>query len=238
MCLLLHVLYLGACATLPDYARPRLYHNEKILTSEVISYRDLTKDDFQAKELPENMTRHIQNLNAHTAVSIRPSPRSRYLITSFDYYGQTVYSGRVEQLSFEAVMIPRKSWWKPTLPKNREAYVLQHEQIHFALMEIAARQLNQKAEKESATLTIFDEDAATTQQRLQKTVQDWIKQSQEALLKRHTAFDEDTSLRYNPKRQRWWYNKVSKQLSDLTRWRQTTRRPHPQEYRDTMKSQP
>ena len=135
-------------------------------------------------------------------------------------------------------MFPQKSWWNQTMPKNRETYVLQHEQIHFALMEIAARQLNQKAEEESATLIIFDADAATTQQRLQKTVQDWIRQSQEALLKRHTAFDEDTSLRYNPKRQRWWYNKVSEQLSELARWRQTIRHPHPQEYRDTMKSQP
>ncbi len=238
LCLLLYLLFSGGCASLPSYARPRLYHNQEPLSTKTISYRALTKNDFKAKELPENLTRHKKNLNAHTAASIRPSPHSRYIVSSFQYQDQMIYSGRVEKMSFEAVMFPQKSWWNPTMPKNRETYVLQHEQIHFSLMEIAARQLNQKAEEESATLTIFDADAATTQQRLQKTVQDWIKESQEALLKRHTAFDEDTSLRYNPKRQQWWYNKVSEQLSELARWRQTIRRPHPQEYRGTMKSQP
>ena len=40
-----------------------------------------------------------------------------------------------------------------------------------------------------------------------------------AILKEHLAFDEDTSMIFNPKQQRWWLNKVKKAMrEDQAKW--------------------
>jgi hypothetical protein len=56
-------------------------------------------------------------------------------------FGQSYFFGRIDHLAFEAVMIPERSWWNPAIQANMTGYVLQHEQIHFALTELAARKL-------------------------------------------------------------------------------------------------
>ena len=54
------------------------------------------------------------------------------------------YVGTISQLKFKTVFVPECSWWNPNLAKNGENYVLQHDQIHFALTELAARKLTSK----------------------------------------------------------------------------------------------
>ena len=213
--LVLILLFAGACAQLPDYAQPHLQQNTGPLPLNVITYRDLTRKDFQAAELPPHLQGHAKRLNAHTAVSIRPVSTSRYLISSALYHDQNLYYGRVERLSFEAVMIPENSWWNPHLKKVREAYVLQHEQIHFALMEIAARRLNAEVVREKATLTLFDSSYEAVRTKLVERVNELMKESRKEVLKEHTAFDEETSMRYDQKVQQGWWERVTAQLQNL-----------------------
>ena len=110
-----------------------------------------------------------------------------------------MYSARVEQVVFEAVMIPEKSWWNPHLEKGREDYVLQHEQIHFALMEIAARQLTARVARKKPDFTIFYSSYQAAQKTLMERVNDLIAETRTDLLKEHTAFDEEASMHYSPK---------------------------------------
>ncbi len=42
-------------------------------------------------------------------------------------------------------MLPERSWWNPGIPAGLRTYVLRHEQINFALTEIAARRLTQES---------------------------------------------------------------------------------------------
>ena len=52
---------------------------------------------------------------------------------------------RVHNLAFTAFMDRDCSWWNPQYTGLPHEYILEHEQIHFALFEIAARRLNQQA---------------------------------------------------------------------------------------------
>jgi hypothetical protein len=44
-------------------------------------------------------------------------------------------------------------------------------------------------------------------------IKDQIHSAMKANLKRHTEFDEHTSLYHNPKWQSWWFEKVEKELN-------------------------
>jgi hypothetical protein len=158
----------------------------------------------------------MERLGAHTAVSIRPAPTSKTLVSSGEIYGQQVYFGSINQLSFEAVMIPEESWWNPYLRKGREGYVLQHEQIHFALMEIAARKLSVQVVKEKNTLMVFASNYEAVKIRLMKKINELLAESRTKVFEEHTAFDEDTSLHYNPEDQKRWWQRVTTELQELS----------------------
>lgn len=210
-------LLFGGCSVLPEYGQP--YINQGVaLPLHVVPYRDLTIADFQAKNVPDRIKDHAKKLNAHTAVSIRPIPGTKYTITTAHIHNKQIYYGRVENLAFEAVMIPEHSWWNPRMAKKRESYVLQHEQIHFALMEVAARRLTQKAAEESELLNVYEASFDAAKQKLSAIYTSWLEESREKVLKEHTSFDEDTSMIYAPRTQQRWYDRVTADLVQLATW--------------------
>lgn len=213
----LFLLLLSGCARLPDYGRPHLNRGVK-LPLNVVSYRDLTISDFLADNVPDRLKEHAKKLNAHTAVSIRPVPGTNYTISTTHINNQKVYYGQVEKLSFEAVMIPEHSWWNPAMAMIRKDYVLQHEQIHFALMEVAARRLTKKAEEESELLKVYESSFDSAKEKLLNIYSIWLEESRAKVLKEHTSFDEDTSLIYAPKIQQRWYDRVKTDLNNLEKW--------------------
>ena len=206
------LLFLGSCVRLPDYAQPHFYQNTDPLPRNVITYRKLTRADFQAKEPPPHLQDHTKHLNAHIVTSIRVAPTSRFSVSSTTIYGQEIYSGQMEELSFEAVMSPANSWWNLHLEKGREGYVLQHEQIPFALTEISARRLTVTAAGERVALAGFDSSIAAVKKGLMEKINALITASRDDLLKEQTAFDEDTSMRYSPKTQQKWWQRVTEEL--------------------------
>ena len=210
------LVFIGSCARLPDYAQPHFYERTDPLPLSVITYRDLTKADFQSKELPGYLQDHMERVGAHTAVSIRPAPTSKTLVSSGEIYGQHVYFGSINQLSFEAVMIPEESWWNPHLRKGREGYVLQHEQIHFALMEIAARKLTVQVVKEKNNLMVIASSFEAVKKGLMEKINELIAVSRTKVLEEHTVFDEATSMHYNPKDQKKWWKRVTTELQALS----------------------
>ena len=112
------------------------------------TYRTLNVDDFQAQSLPEDLESHAKNIAAHACCRIRTTKDTRYKITRGYLNEQIHYFGSIQSVGFEAVMIPECSWLNPDLEEEKLDYVMQHEQIHFALMELAARKLNREAKEE------------------------------------------------------------------------------------------
>ncbi len=209
---------LAACARLPEYAQPRMTPGGPDQPQyRGISYRALTRDDFRAPAAPEHLSAHAGHVNAHSAIRIRPAPGSRLVITQGDLFGQPYYFGRIEHLSFEAVLVQELSWWNPAVPPGAVAYVLQHEQIHFALTEIAARRLTRDVEARTAALMIVKPDPQAVRDELLRLLADWTSEAMAAGLERHTRFDEDTSMFYSPRRQAWWWQEVTDELRQTNR---------------------
>ena len=212
--LILLLLLIVGCAQLPEYARPhvREIDNKHESLEHGFTYRPLTVDDFQALSLPKKYKLHTKNINAHSCVQIRPTRDSRFIITWNYFDKQIYYFGTIEDVVFEAVMIPSCSWWNPHVPKEKFAYVLQHEQIHFALMELAARKLTHEARELTKKFVAIRTTHKDAQSDILATIEDMIRSASEDSLKEHTAFDQDTSLHFDPEKQRRWLDLVEGQL--------------------------
>ena len=181
------------------------------------AYRPLTPEDFRAPSLPEQQVEHAERINAHAATRRQDDAPQGYRITSGYLYGQIYFFGSIERLAFEAVMLPDRSWWNPKVPANMRSYVLQHEQIHFALTELAARQLTTDTQKWASDVLVIKPTSQEVKVELARQINDRIRASMEANLKRQAEFDEDTSLFFNPKWQQWWSRKVEEELKQTYR---------------------
>jgi len=215
-CLIWISLYLGGCAQLPEFAQPHLSSQPFDSSIEFVSYRQLTVDDFKAVTPSATIANHKDMINAHTSVSLRPVTEIQYIISP-PHSNFGLYKAYLQELAFKAVMVPTRSWWNPHLAPEKTPYVLQHEQIHFALMEIAARTLNKKL-RSTVGQSVSGPDRKIVKQLLMAAVDKEITATQKNILKEHTAFDEDTSMYYDPQRQQEWYNNSLKKLEQLSKW--------------------
>ena len=203
-----------ACAQLPDYAKPRRIQIDGIphLNPTGFTYRQLTPGDFRATSLPENLSTHGERINAQSAIQIRLTADSSFSITRWPFFDQINYTGNITHLAFEAVMIPDNSWWSPKTKAEMTVYVLQHEQIHFALTELAARKLTIDAQKWASNLLVIRPTPQQVHSEVAQQIKDMINSAMEANQKRHEEFDKDTSLFYTPSWQAWWLETVEKEL--------------------------
>ncbi|MFT5698393.1 MAG: hypothetical protein ACI8ZB_001248 [Desulforhopalus sp.] len=214
--LILISLFFSGCAQLPEYAQPHLSVEPFAPSLQFVGYRQLRVNDFKAATPAPSIRDHSHMINAHTSVSLRPVTEIQYIITP-PHSNFGLYKAYLQELTFKAIMVPNRSWWNPQLAPEKTTYVLQHEQIHFALMEIAARKLNKKmglSGGQSVSATTRD----TVEQLLMTAVEQEITATQKEILQEHTAFDEDTSLHYDPEHQQQWYDDSIKKLNDLSRW--------------------
>jgi len=209
---------ISGCPQLPDYALPHIggMDRDQLSCKQGFTYRALTVEDFRAPSLPDQLAEDITKFYAYSRMQIRPTRDSKFVITSrfSDYYNKLIWAGSVSSLAFEAVMFPDLSWWNPTITGQKTAYVLQHEQVHFALMELAARQLTRQVHQDIAALFIIDSSRQGVQDQLRKEVEALITAKNEEVIQEHTAFDQQTSLYVDPEKQQWWFVRVCSQLKE------------------------
>jgi hypothetical protein len=217
--LILLFLLLTGCAHLPEYAKPRMveFENRPASHNHGFTYRALSVDDFQAQSLPDNLVSHTQNIAAHACCRIRTTEDASYKITRGYLNQQIQYFGTITHIAFEAVMVPACSWLNPKVTEEKLDYVLQHEQIHFALMEIAARDLTREAKGEAKDFLAIQSTYKATQGEVAARIKDLVRSTSEAVLMDHTAFDEETSLYFDPGIQQRWMERVEEQLLETTR---------------------
>ena len=206
----------SSCTSLPEYARPQINTIEEggSATQEGFGYRILTVSDFQAPSLPPSMKEHAPQIRARSCITIRPKGNSKININKFLFYGHETYSGKFENISFEAIFIPSCSWFDPQNGDEIQPYVLQHEQIHFGITEIEARKLSLKARKSLGDFIAFGNNNNEVRDELMSKIKELLQDASEAELKAHTDFDEDTSGLYAPKIQQAWLIDVEKRLSE------------------------
>lgn len=183
------------------------------MIEEAFTYRQLRRSDFRSTALPPDRTMHESSINAYTCTRIRPTQDSRYTVNRAQYNDNVFYIGSIQNIGFEAIMIPGCSWWNPALAAVAHSYVLQHEQIHFAIVELTARQLTTKARQSALTFMAIQPNSGAAMAEVNDTVNTWIRAATEESLDMHTAFDEDTSLFHSPKWQHWWKEKINSKLA-------------------------
>ncbi len=203
-----------ACAQLPEYAKPRSVPIDEIQKGMPagFTYRQLRPEDFRANSLPEDLSAHEKSINARATTIIRITADSNFSITPCPVLDKMNYCGRINHLAFEAIMIPESSWWNPKMKAALKSYVLQHEQIHFALAELAARNLTRDARKWVSNFSAIKETPQQVYFEISQQVKTLINSAMEANQKRQLKFDEDTSLSYSPSWQAWWFETVEKEL--------------------------
>ncbi len=212
--LLLGILLLASCAHLPEYARPRRIPSGETHkgTGPVFTYRPLKVEDFRAPSLPGDLSKHEKTIHAQAVTSIRITPDSKFTVSGCPVLDRVNYCGRIDRLAFEAVMVPDGSWWNPKLRGEMTSYVLQHEQIHFAITELAARKLTADARKWAPDFTVVRQTPQEVIDEITRRVKSIIESGMSASQKRHEKFDEDTSLFHSPAWQAWWLETVEKEL--------------------------
>jgi hypothetical protein len=187
---------LAGCAS-PPASKP-----EDWLSGEVVGYRLLSKDDFQAGSSSQ-VWGNIYH-GAEICVQIVPTE-------DHDRTG-----------AFHAVMKPECSFWNdtvgplgtlgglagasvlPGIPTPQpDWYTLQHEQIHFAIMEVAARRLS--------TRIAEIPDSSRTASSIENAYRLTLSHTQE----RHAKFDAETSGTFDPGKLALWVRVLETEMRRL-----------------------
>jgi hypothetical protein len=181
---------------------------------ESFPYRPLRVADFGAAAPPASIAPHAGRINARACLQIRLREESVVHVTQTILDGRPWYFGTVRDPAFEARMIPACSWWNPEVPAPRRAYVLQHEQIHFALMEVAARRLTDEARRTFAEWVAVEPTVPALREAVTRKLAETIEAGQVAVLEEQTEFDNDTSRVYDPRAQQRWFEEVTSALAE------------------------
>ena len=211
-------LSLAGCGGLPDYAAPKggVVEAGALDSSDVISYRQLTRGDFRAQSAPPEFAPVADRVGAATCGQVRTTPETVFLIHSRQDAPTSPEHHWVEvkRLGFMALMDRRCSWWNEKLAARAPDYVLEHEQIHFALYELGARKLNASVATIERDMTHEGSNQKEVQAHAQRALNDALAEATKKLLERNRDFDQDTSLGYRPDRQRAWLKKVTAELTE------------------------
>lgn len=211
------IVALVGCSTLPEYAAPKggVVDAGKLDSTDVIGYRLLTRADFRGTHAPPEFAQVADRVGAATCGQVRTTSDTTFFIK---WRQDTPSSEKqhwveVKKLSFMALMDRRCSWWNDKAAARAPAYVLEHEQIHFALYELGARKLNASVDAIKRDMTAEGASQQEVEARAQRALNDALVKATEDLLDRNRDFDEDTSLGYRPDRQRTWLQRVNEELS-------------------------
>jgi hypothetical protein len=208
---------LVACSGLPEYAAPKgrvVSDPASLDTSDVIRYRTLVRADFKSRRPPTEFAPHVDRIGAATCAHILTTPDTQMAIQGVPARdGRTLYRARPHRVRFLAQMDRNCSWWNPKDVGLPSAYILEHEQIHFALFELEARRLNAALPELSARLEATAATPEAAAEALQRQFQDQIQQRLSAILARSREFDEDTSMGHEPEEQKRWWRRVQSELA-------------------------
>lgn len=214
--ILLALWLVSGCAGLPEYARPQFRPAAEgaIATPNAFVYRQLTPEDFQATSLPENFQHYDHSIQARSCISLRPARHTTIKITRGNIGNMQIYTGRYVDISFSALLNPDCSWWNPQIPAKHREYILEHEQIHFALTELSAQRLNRLHRHYLLDYIAVGNTVEEVRDELIDEAQKVVMQGMQEGLEMHTRFDEDTSMFYNQEKQREWLERIHRQLQE------------------------
>jgi len=180
---------------------------------ELVPYRPLNREDFRATAPPRGRGAATAHVAASTCAYLIFDPGLRF--RAVRRRGQDSFTAEVTDLRFEARMDPSCSWWDKANRFRPDDYVLEHEQIHFDIVEAEARRLNREAGSLSQSL---ESSGATSEEALasiQAKFQAAFDSAVQRVAEQSRRFDEETSLGFRPEAQSDWAQRMQRELSEL-----------------------
>ena len=178
--------------------------------ADLVPYRTLSRRDFQGAEPPPALLPYRETLGAVTCGLILPGDE-------VEAKARRTPEGAVEvsitNLSFVAKMDRSCSWWNDRHDSQTDEYVLEHEQIHFALFELEVRALNAELASSDEQLRATAATAEAAQSATQNRLRALLQAAQGRALERSRHFDEDTSMSLNVEKQREWRERIALELA-------------------------
>ncbi|WP_136808990.1 hypothetical protein [Desulfosediminicola flagellatus] len=207
-------LSLMSCSVGEEYAPPYLQqsNNYSIPEGNGISYRTLSIEDFHAPALPNKQRDGRHNIHAQSCIRMHVSEDSVMEVSPVTIGDQSLYEGRMVRVLFQALFEPSCSWWNPEVPEEKMNYVLQHEQVHFALSELSARVLSQNVARKMQGYVVTAHTYDEVNSRLNAQFESVAAAAMRDELKHHIQFDEDTSLVFDRNAQDEWLERVELRL--------------------------
>jgi hypothetical protein len=202
---LLHSLCLplrGAASEEPLPDTGRMLYFGKGQPQDLIPWSPLVRDDFLAEEPPGYLVGHRGLIGAVSCLGMQMHEQGASVVAVERLpTGEKRYVARLYRPLFTAVFDRICSWWNPR--SDDPEYLLEHEQVHFDIAEVAARQLTLKirADKSFETRSPSRSDALA---RLEVWVGIEVKRALDEAQERHERFDRETSdVRSRPRQQHW-----------------------------------
>lgn len=191
-------------------------------TADVFTYRSLQRDDFRAQHPPKPFLASVElRPVAVSCVYLVVDPRSRIFAESVRTDDGPRYRARISELRFAAMFSRSCSWWNLEHSVS-PAYVLAHEQIHFAIFEVAARKLNKAAPGLVASLDFELESPEAIVNAVQQRVQAELSRAMAEVGKQNLQFDQATSFGFRPQAQDDWNLRLEGDLRGLARFAVTS----------------
>lgn len=215
--LVLAALAVAACTTLPEFAAPKgwVIDPATLEGADLIAYRTLTRDDFRGAEPPAEFAAYTQWIGAATCAHLLTTPDTMLRVDPVrGADGAIRHRATSQRLRFVARMDRGCSWWNPRDVGLPEDYLLEHEQIHFALFELEARRLNRAVPEIEAGLDATAESPEAAGELVRRQLEARISARMQDILERSRAFDEDTSMGHRPEVQRRWWQRVHEALAE------------------------
>jgi hypothetical protein len=207
-------LWLGCASPPPAPAQPTPPQVKRVVVQDrpdLVRYRALTREDFRSSTPPPQGDTSRGHVAAVTCAYLVYAPELRFRAVKEP--GASEFEVLVDNLSFLARMDPQCSWWDPRGQFAPE-YVLQHEQIHFAIVELVARELNRRAPE---IVERMRKRAATGEAALAAAKQEFNAEFEVAVqraLDRNRSFDQETSLGFKPEQQTLWAQRIEQELEE------------------------
>ena len=178
---------------------------------DMVAYRELDRGDFRADQPPPGADRSRGHVAAATCAYLVPNPELRFRAVRKP--GELDFTAEVVDLGFSAVMDPACSWWDAESRFRPDDYVLEHEQIHFALFELAARDLNQRADALSEQMRAVGETGEVALAEVRRRFDEAFNAAVQRTAERSQRFDQETSLGFQPEAQARWAREVEAELA-------------------------
>lgn len=204
------------CGSSYEYIAPisNVYIPPDLEEYDIVSYRTLTRADFQAEE-PSTLYRSQKNkIVAQTVIVIRCTPVLIDAVEIPSNPDSARWEATIEGLRFEARMIPRASWWNPKKKKEKDVRrILEHEQVHFAISELQIRrentQLDATVRRIRATAPTQEDAATRAGKRLMKET-DRVNGSVTAW---NAKYDLETKNGTDEEAQKKWVERMERQMA-------------------------